>query len=199
MKEYNIDVKLKMIELDGRVLEAPDIAYNNGKSVTTEKIAQNGCWNHKGFQFIDSVKIERWLILNIATGVELLTSQIQEFSEMLVRIGKSYGIQIKPRLENKFKQLPNKVNLELLIRETIGKYHVNTEKLDFILFILDMNSSSDYKIIKTQGDLIHGIPTQAVEVENVLESNYQIISNILLKINTKLGGQNFMLSPKNEL
>jgi hypothetical protein len=44
LKEYNIDIKLKMIELDGRVLDAPDIVYNKaaGNLISSGTIGSKG-------------------------------------------------------------------------------------------------------------------------------------------------------------
>lgn len=54
-------------------------------------------------------------------------------------------------------------------------------------------------MLKTCGDLKHGILTQGVEERNVNKMQDQTLSNILLKINTKLGGRNWLLSPQNRL
>ena len=199
LREYNIDVKLKMIELNGRVLEAPDIGYNKlaGNLVTSRTIAQRGSWDHRNFQFANSVKIERWVILNLARIKE---DQAWQFAEMLVRIGKIHGIQIKPLMDYKSSRpRPSDEDVRRLIDDTIVKYHSRETKLDLIVIILGMGGSSAYKVLKTQCDLKYGIPTQAVEEKNVYKLSDQTISNILLKINTKCGGRNFMLSPTNRL
>lgn len=59
-------------------------------------------------------------------------------------------------------------------------------------------TDNSYKVLKTCGDLFYGIPTQGVDQKNVFKCQDQTISNILLKINTKLGGKNFILSQNAE-
>lgn len=54
-------------------------------------------------------------------------------------------------------------------------------------------------MVKTCGDLTYGVLTQGVEDKNVNRIQDQTISNILLKINTKLSGRNWLLSPSNQL
>ncbi len=56
-----------------------------------------------------------------------------------------------------------------------------------------------YNMLKTCGDLKYGILTQGVEERNVNKMQDQTLSNILLKINTKLGGRNWLLSTQNRL
>ena len=60
-------------------------------------------------------------------------------------------------------------------------------------------TTTAYNMIKTCGDLTYGIFTQGVEDKNVNRINDQTISNILLKINTKLKGRNWLLSTRNQL
>lgn len=60
-------------------------------------------------------------------------------------------------------------------------------------------TSQMYNMLKTCGDLKYGILTQGVEDRNVNRIQDQTISNILLKINTKLGGRNWLLSTQNRL
>ena len=42
LQEYNINVNLKMIEMDGRILDAPDILYSNPNIMKSNQIASKG-------------------------------------------------------------------------------------------------------------------------------------------------------------
>lgn len=70
-------------------------------------------------------------------------------------------------------------------------------KLDLIVAIFD-DTSRAYEAIKTCGDLEFGIVTQCLNSRKAFNPNDQIVSNILLKINGKLGGVNFVISEQNE-
>ena len=50
-----------------------------------------------------------------------------------------------------------------------------------------------YNEIKRCGDIELGIPTQCIKKANVYKMNQSIVSNLLLKINSKLGGQNVLV------
>ena len=43
---------------NGRVLVAPDIAYKKGNLVLSEKIAEQGRWDHRKFKFAKSEEIK---------------------------------------------------------------------------------------------------------------------------------------------
>jgi eukaryotic translation initiation factor 2C len=84
------------------------------------------------------------------------------------------------------------------IKQLFVKMHDKYKPLDLVLVIFS-GTSSAYKVIKTCGDLLYGVATQGVEEKNVFKSQDQTVSNILLKINNKLGGVNFALSRMNRI
>ena len=71
------------------------------------------------------------------------------------------------------------------------------EKYGFVsLFVfLGIESDECYYEIKRCGDISIGLSTQCVKKHNVLRMNQSLATNILLKINTKLGGENLLLAP----
>lgn len=75
------------------------------------------------------------------------------------------------------------------------------QKFNTVNLVVGVAGDKDftYRILKTQGDLHFGIPTQIVLSKNVFKLSDQLISNLFLKINTKLGGRNFVLSQTNNL
>lgn len=89
------------------------------------------------------------------------------------------------------------------MRNHLKKAISNYFGLEMIVFLLDgerksVKANPAYKAIKTCCDLEFGIPTQCILTKNVYSPKEQVISNILLKINCKLGGTNFVLSEANE-
>jgi hypothetical protein len=78
-------------------------------------------------------------------------------------------------------------------RKFFDNYTTKFKPLSLVVVVFSGTDNS-YKVLKTCGDLFYGIPTQGVDQKNVFKSQDQTISNILLKINTKLGGRNFVLS-----
>jgi eukaryotic translation initiation factor 2C len=50
--------------------------------------------------------------------------------------------------------------------------------------------------LKLLGDLVHAIPTQCVQLKRAQECKPQVLANICLKVNAKLNGTNFVISPE---
>ena len=197
LKEYNISINLKLIELEGRVLEAPDVQYGGAPtpSVATSKvIAEKGSWDHRNWKFVNSIPIKKWIVLNFSSRVK--DSVAYDFATALIRIGKLHGINISEPLDygeikgNRGQSINEDVRR--LFENMVTKY----PGLEMIVAIFG-GQTTIYNTIKTCGDIGFGVPTQGVEDKNVNRISDQTISNILLKMNTKLGGRNWFLSRQN--
>ena len=54
-----------------------------------------------------------------------------------------------------------------------------------------------YAEVKRMGDSVLGIATQCIKSKNVTRTTAQMLSNLCLKMNAKLGGVNTILVPEN--
>jgi len=194
LKEYNISVDLKMVELDGRVIEPPDVEYAPRMIAKSAEINEKGAWNHQNYQFKNSKSINRWICLNFAGRTS--GDSAFSFATKIVQVGKKHGMQIANPLG--YDEIKKRVIRDDEIKQLFVKMYDKYKPLDLILVIFS-GTSSAYKVIKTCGDLLYGVATQGVEEKNVYKMNDQTVSNILLKINNKLGGVNFALSRMNRL
>ncbi len=199
LKEYNIDVGLKMIEFEGRVLAAPDIEYSraNKTVVRSETIGEKGAWLHNNMNFVNPVTIPRWVVISMAYADE---QKCGALIDLLMKTGRSHGMQFPqgPLLVTSTRPNPQQRDVENKLDEVVKKFHSASNKLTLIIVILGGNTQT-YKIIKTAGDIKYGIATQIVDQKTLDRINSTTASNILLKINTKLNGRNFLLSPVNRL
>jgi eukaryotic translation initiation factor 2C len=194
LANYNINVNLKMMEVDGRVLAAPDIVYQKEYVVPSKVIGEKGSWDHRNRAFFSTRRVERWVVLNLASRIR--NDAADRFCKDLCKIASFHGIDFRPPLDlvdgtrtKNDKNLVKHVFLDLVKRY---------QKLELIVVIFSGTGIS-YNVVKTCGDLDFGIATQGVEERNVTKLSDGTISNILLKINTKLGGTNFVLSQKTQL
>lgn len=184
LKEYNIGIDIKMIELQGRILDPPDVEYGNKKIVASNMIGQKGRWDHRNDVFAKTVELKNWAVINLATQVN--DQGLNAFIGKLIEVGKRHGITVRDPLEVVFtnKRNADAIEARRLFENLQNKYKQSTLELVLVIF---GGSSNAYNEIKTIGDIRFGIVTQGVEDKNVNRINDQTISNILLKINSKLG------------
>ena len=153
LKEYNINVNLKLIELDGRVLEAPDVQYGGGPtpSVAMSKtIANRGQWDHRSLKLANCIPITRWVVLNFSGRVR--DNVAYEFASTLIRIGKVHGMNIAEPLD--YGEL--KVNRGSQMNEDVRRLFENMftkwKGLELVLAIFG-GTTTIYNTIKTCGDI----------------------------------------------
>jgi eukaryotic translation initiation factor 2C len=85
------------------------------------------------------------------------------------------------------------------VRRFFERIVTDYKDLDMI-FVIYGGKTTLYNTIKTCGDISYGVPTQGVKDTNIERIKDQtLLSNILLKMNTKLGGHNWFLARSNHL
>ena len=96
---------------------------------------------------------------------------------------------------------PRGRNVNALINDfgTMIRNFNNKLKPLHMLLVIFSEGDQSYKAIKTVGDLQCGVVTQGVASKNVFKANDQFVSNVLLKVNTKLGGRNFVLNQTSQM
>lgn len=67
LSAYNIQVDLRMTQVQGRVMPGPDILYGgNSKMVQSNEIGEKGSWDHRNKQFVSPMNVVNWSVLNLA-------------------------------------------------------------------------------------------------------------------------------------
>jgi eukaryotic translation initiation factor 2C len=190
LNEFGAQLSLKMVEVNGRVIPAPDIEYSaaNKSRVFSDKIAETGSWDQTGLKFRNAKAVSHWVVLNNSNRVreEALTQFIDKF----ISLGKEHGMVIADPMDVKTTSGVSDLSFKEMLYNLVK---ASSKSLDLILVVLGGPSNS-YEILKTCCDLEYGVATQAVKERNVEKLSDQTISNLLLKVNIKLSGRNFVVS-----
>lgn len=191
VREFGLSISTKMVEIHGRIIQAPKIQYG-GKQLQqnrTQAIPNQGVWDMRGKQFHTGVEIRVWAIACFAPQHQCREESLRNFTAQLQKISNDAGMPIigqpcfckyavgADQVEPMFKHLKKTFNgLQLIVVVLPGKTPVYAE-------------------VKRVGDTLLGIATQCVQVKNVNRTTAQTLSNLCLKINVKLGGVNNILVP----
>ncbi|RWS30958.1 translation initiation factor 2C-like protein [Leptotrombidium deliense] len=185
MREFGIQVKSQPMVVDARVLEAPDLVFRN-----MNVKPRDGVWNMEKKCLHEVVRLDNWIAVNFSTNVN--DNEAKKFITELQNTANAIGMSIEEPVRvarvNNYKPKTLKGIFE--------KAKAACAALKMILFIIP-NDDSLYQEIKLVGDVQIGVPTQCVVDKNVRRCNSSLLSNLLLKINTKLGGVNAIIGPKN--
>ncbi|XP_053209610.1 protein argonaute-3-like [Panonychus citri] len=196
--QFDIQLNPTQVIVESRVIPAPRLTYANDK----ESEPRLGNWNMKKVdnssrRLLSTVELKRWALIGYPGMSRRIDSQIAEnFIKLLQKNGSMVGMEIASPV-NPFKVY--KAN------EITGffKFCV-TRKLQLIIVIMEDNVEH-YGRVKYLGDKCLGVPTQVVLDKHYDHREYMetgttklfktaYLSNLLLKINVKIGGANLKLS-----
>ncbi|KAK4746876.1 hypothetical protein SAY87_025913 [Trapa incisa] len=176
--------------VEGRVLPTPKLICGNNESF----VPRNGRWNFNNKRLWTACKIEKWAVVNFSFRCN--TNQI---CETLMRCGNMKGVNVSNPL-GIFEEDPRLRRSSPFERvDSIFKNMENSlsEPPMFILCILPERKNSDiYGPWKRKCLSIIGIVNQCIVPTRV---NDQYMTNVLLKINAKLGGLNSILTIENKM
>ena len=187
-KAFGISVQDNFEEVDGRILDAPNLAYQNGSVVHSKSI--NGKWQVRS-PFTNAVPLKRWAILDLCNTPQNI---METFYNDIVKEAKKMGMDAEnPRI----KKVARNENDEKIFGDLC-------DMKPSIIMVIQWDKSSDARTrLKQIGDTVKNVPTSFVIKKNV--SSFRngktgppspaTIHNIVLKLNSKLGGKNQVLAP----
>ncbi|KAL8088025.1 hypothetical protein AgCh_037970 [Apium graveolens] len=180
-----ISIEKQLTKFDGRVLEAPKLKVGRNEDC----IPRNGRWNFNNKRLLNPIKIERWAVVNFSSRCD--TSQL---SRELINCGRGKGIIIERPFtlieeEHQYRRANPLMRVDKMFEQIKVKLPGPPE---FILCVLPEKKNSDiYGPWKKKSLSDFGIATQCV---SPIKINDQYLTNVLLKINSKLGGTNSLLA-----
>ncbi|WVZ71609.1 hypothetical protein U9M48_020178 [Paspalum notatum var. saurae] len=179
-----ISISKSFTEVDGRILQPPKLKAGNGEDIFT----RNGRWNFNNKVLIRASSVEKWAVVNFSARCN-----VRNLVQDLVKCGAMKGIRVEQPF-SLFEENPS-MRRAPAVRRVEDMFEQVKTKLPgapkFLLCVLaDRKNSDVYGPWKKKCLAEFGIVTQCVAPTRV---NDQYLTNVLLKINAKLGGLNSML------
>ncbi|KAJ4842473.1 Protein argonaute-4 [Turnera subulata] len=186
LRSCGITISNSFTQVEGRVLAAPRLKAGNGEDF----FARNGRWNFNNKKLVEPAKVERWAVANFSVA----RCDVRGLVRDLIKCGEMKGIAVEPPFdvfeENpQFRRAPPVVRVEKMFEEIQSKLPGAPK---FLLCLLPERKNCDlYGPWKRKNLAEYGIVTQCMSPQRV---NDQYLTNVLLKINAKLGGLNSLLA-----
>ncbi|CAM1327792.1 AGO1 (predicted) [Pycnogonum litorale] len=192
-KAFGILISDKMTSVDGRVLDAPAIQYDQ-KEPKKYVMPREGSWNIVRNTFVHSVDVKKWAICSMRSfGVPEIV-HLREFAQVLQQEARKVGMNFSdPVFVDHFQ-----ISSEQAIKDRFAYLKKQHKDLQLIVVPLEKTSNC-YENVKITGDVETGTVTQCINIDNLMKcvnrmrGYEQLVCNILLKINAKLGGINHQL------
>ncbi|XP_059664101.1 protein argonaute 16-like [Cornus florida] len=180
-----ISIEKQLTQVDGRVLEAPKLKVGSGQDC----FPRNGRWNYNNKQLFHTIPIRSWAVVNFSARCD--TSHV---SRELINCGRNKGIQIeRPEMLIEEEQHCRRKSPNERVEKMFEQLKAKLSKTPhFILCVLPERKNSDiYGPWKKKCLCDFGIVTQCM---SPIKINDQYLTNLLLKINSKIGGVNSLLA-----
>ena len=181
-----IKIDNQLTRVEGRVLSAPMLVVGNSQDCVPFK----GRWNYNNKKLFEPVRIERWAIVNFSARCDM-----SRISRELINCGRTKGIIIEGPYslvdeDNQARRCAPIVRVERMFEKVKANLPGPPE---FLLCVLPERKNCDiYGPWKKKNLHEMGIVTQCIVPS--AKMNDQYFTNVLLKINAKLGGMNSKLA-----
>ncbi|PYH41337.1 putative eukaryotic translation initiation factor eIF-2C4 [Aspergillus saccharolyticus JOP 1030-1] len=186
LSAFGLQVDPNMIRGKARLLPSPDIHFGANQR---HNPGTNGRWDLRGKKFYQTNRrpLEHWGVgYFVGKRGSANKAQVEAFCDGLMKAYAGHGGQVARR--------PVIVELKEDIGEAVKKLHeivnakCNVKSPQLLIFVVPNKDSFAYLRIKKSCDCRFGVPSQCVLASHVMKGNPQYYSNVLMKVNAKLGG-----------
>ena len=185
-KEFGISIDDRMMNITGRVLEAPTLHYldNKGTKEGGNVQVNGGSWRMGQRKFTEGKSLASWGVLNLTT---LQQGEVEEFVNKLRKEGRNCGLTIDyPR----YASGRDERQVVRFFEDLFENIKQEQKQGPQLIMVIGLKKGAVRDLVKHTSDVIYGIPSQYVLQKTVRNINPQILHNICLKLNSKLGGTN---------
>ncbi|KAH6814286.1 Argonaute family protein [Perilla frutescens var. frutescens] len=185
LRSCGVSINDIFTQVEGRVLPTPKLKVGNGEDL----FVRNGRWNFNNKKFAHPCRIEKWAVVNFSARCDM-----RALIRDLKKVGESKGIAVEDPFDvfeenQQNRRAPPLVRVEKMFEEVQSKLPGPPK---FLLCLLPERKNSDlYGPWKRKNLSDFGVVTQCLAPTRV---NDQYLTNLLLKINAKLGGVSSMLA-----
>lgn len=183
--EYGLKIGTSMIKTKARLLPSPQIQFGNAK----HHAATSGRWDLRSKKFYKTnvAPLRSWGVGYFGGEYNSAkSSQVSAFIERFIKIYKGHGGVFETTH-------PTSLELKEDIAGAVKQLYEMTEKTwgkepQLLIFIVPNKDAFSYLRIKKSCDCRYGVASQVLQSRQVMANKDQYHSNVLMKVNAKLGG-----------
>ncbi|KAI8909304.1 Piwi domain-containing protein [Powellomyces hirtus] len=196
LEAFGVKLAKDPLTITARVLEPPELSYNPKSRQKTIK-PMDGTWNLRDKQVCRGMTLHSWSVLVLAPEQRVNRASVDNFVKVLVGACKTHGMEVT--MEKPPMRYGTDKNVEEMLKAAYRDAGDGCRtKPQMILVIVPDTNPRRYAEIKRTSDTTLGVITQCMQSKHVGKASMQYCTNLVLKINVKLGGANAYLTGKTD-
>ncbi|KAE9013258.1 Protein argonaute-2 [Phytophthora rubi] len=193
LRAFGLEVDPNMVETTGRQLPPPAIEYSGG----ARESPRDGAWNMRGKKFNAPAQFKSWAVISMCDPNRCSLGSIQAFFKAVMGQMGQLGMRCPktppPILLKKNRQDSVRGMFQAAVTAATQTFKVKPDIVWMINPVSDARAYGDLKVMSDTENGV-GIVSQCMLSKHIPKCNPQYIANILMKVNTKLGGRNGIIS-----
>lgn len=193
LNAFGLRITENMIKTKARLLPNPEILFGGNQRINP---GTAGRWDLRGKKFYakNSRTLTSWGVGVFQGRQPLNPAQVEAFCDSFVRQYKGHGGDVSANRPH-IMPLPADAAKGVydLFHQTGNKFNLRPQLL---IFVVPDKNSFHYTRVKKSCDCRFGVPSQVLQAAQVAKNNGQYISNVLMKVNARLGGTTARASAK---
>jgi eukaryotic translation initiation factor 2C len=185
LRDYGLKISSNLAITKARLLPNPEIMFGGNQK---HNPGTNGRWDLRGKKFFakNPRPLKSWGIGIFKGRTALAKAQAEGFADAFVRAYQGHGGDVSATRPVIMEVPPDPAKAVYELWHATGnKFNARP---DLLIFVVQDKQSFHYLRIKKSCDCRFGVPSQVLQVAQVVKCNGQYISNVLMKVNAKLGG-----------
>lgn len=189
LKQYGLKVNPTMIRSKARLLPSPEVQFGGAAA----KPETAGRWDLRGKKFLTTnpKELAAWGIGVFAANAD--KPMLEKFAKDFAQAYRQHGGKVSSAP-------PYLMRLPADPAQAVEQLHNGTgnmfkQRPQLLIFIVQDKNSFHYLRIKKFCDCRFGVVSQVLQFQQVRKGNPQYYSNVLMKVNAKLGGTTAQAKP----
>lgn len=191
LRAFGLEVDPKMIVAEGRQLPPPSIEYAGN----VRENPRDGQWNMRNKRFQSPARLTSWAVISCCDSRRCSKADIQKFFKAIInqmgQLGMACPNVLPPIVE---KRMPRDPVKNLFIQAMDAARSTFKAPPQLIWMVNPVSDQHAYGELKRMSDTEVGVVSQCMLSKHIPKCNPQYMANILMKVNTKLGGKNAVIS-----
>ncbi|KAJ5721781.1 uncharacterized protein N7483_009715 [Penicillium malachiteum] len=184
LTRFGMRIGHEMMKVKARLLPSPEIQFGNAK----HNPGTTARWDLRGKKFFKSntEPLQSWGIgYFVGPRNDINFDQVQAWLDQFVKIYKQHGGNVTSR--------PMTIKMKEDVGEAMKELYDKTgnawkKEPQLLIIIVPLKDAFVYLRIKKSADCRFGVPSQVLHSVRCKENKPQYNSNVLMKVNAKLGG-----------